>query len=346
MKRAGTAPGTLIHLGEKKQDIITISVIDYTKSALEERECDSIEESFPYKDKKSISWINVDGLHDLTVFEKVGAHFGIHRLVLEDCLNTRQRPKMDDHDSYIFVVLKMLYLDPERRSLQQEQVSVLFTEDLVLTFQEQEGDVFSIVRERIRIGKGLIRKAKADYLAYAIVDAVVDNYFLVVDHFNERIEALDAVVVNEPSPEVLQEIYALKREVVTFRKHVAPLREVLRSLSKADPKLVKQETAVYFDDVYDHLLQVLESIDANREVLSGLIDLYISVIGQQTNEVMKVLTLMAAIFIPITFVAGVYGMNFEIIPELQWKYGYVYVWSLMLFIVFGMLIYFKKNRWL
>ncbi len=345
-KHAGTAPGTLMLVGEQKTEAVDISIIDFTASQIDERKVATIEECFEYRDKQSVTWINIDGLHDLTLFEKLGEHFGVDSLVLEDCLNTRQRPKIDDYGTYVFVVMKMLYMNPERTLTEREQVSLLLGENYIISFQERPGDVFSLVRERLRAGRGRIRSRKADYLAYALIDALVDHYFAVLDEFSDRIEELDTKVIEEPTPAVLQEVYLLKREIVHVRRNIAPLREVLSSLHKGDPKLVSQATEKFFADVYDHVLQVVESIDANREILSGLIDLYLSSASNRTNDIMKVLTIMAAIFIPITFIAGVYGMNFEVIPELKWKYGYFYVWSVMLGLVLAMLLYFKKKKWM
>jgi magnesium transporter len=334
-------------LGEQRAESVKITVIDYSESDVEEKELQSIGETSQYQQSENrVSWINIDGLHDVELFEKIGKQFGIHSLTLEDCLNTRQRPKMDEHGDYLFVVMKMLYVKSDADQIEKEQVSLILGANYIISFQEREGDVFSIIRERIRNGKGRIRKAKSDYLAYAIIDAVVDNYFVVLDGFNEKIDALDLKVIDEPSPEVLQEIYFLKREIVTIRKSVVPLRDVLSRLAKGDPELIDPSTEVYLGDVFDHLLQVIESIDANREILSGLIDLYLSSVSNRTNEIMKVLTIMAAIFIPITFVAGVYGMNFEVIPELKWKYGYAFVWAVIFSITGGMLIYFKRRKWI
>lgn len=344
--RAGAAPGTLIHLGERKVDSVRITLIDYSEDALEERELQSINECKAYLDKNSISWINIDGLHDVELFEKVGELFGVHPLILEDCLNTRQRPRLDDQEDYLFVALKMLSVQSSSSLVEREQISLIVGNNFVLSFQEREGDVFTAVRERIRSGKGRIRKAKADYLAYALVDAIVDHYFIVIDEFNEQIDLLDTKVLDEPTPELLQQVYSLKREIVNVRRGVTPLREVLSRLYKGDPNLVSDSTQIYFGDVLDHLLQVVESIDASREILSGLIDIYLSSVSNRTNDIMKVLTIMAAIFIPITFIAGVYGMNFERIPELEWEFGYLYVWAVMISVVGGMLLYFKKREWL
>jgi len=345
-KQVGASPGTLVHVGEQKAETANITILDYSEAQFEEKQFTDAKDSFPFKDRPSVSWINLDGLHNVNLIEDLGQHFGIHSLVLEDCLDTTHRPKLDDYDSYLFVVLKMLYLNSDKSRIEDEQISLILGQNFVISLQEKAGDVFTSVRERIRAGKGRIRKAKADYLMYTLIDAVVDNYFVVVDELNEKIDQLDTEVIENPSPETLQNIYHLKRRVVEIRKSVSPLRDVISRLQKGDPELLDESTEIYFGDVFDHILQVIESIDADREILSGLIDLYLSSVSNRTNEVMKVLTIMATIFIPLTFIVGVYGMNFEYMPELKWHYAYPLVWLIMLIIAAFMLFFFRKRRWI
>ena len=345
-KRAGSAPGTLIHVGQQKVDAVKLSLITYSEAAIHEHAIHSLTEVKQKRTGSPFCWINIDGLHDIRAIEEIGTEFSIHPLVLEDCLNTRQRPKIDDHEQYLFIVLKMFRFNKETAEVEEEQISYLLGSDYVISLQEREGDVFTPVRERLRTGKGRLRKAGPAYLFYTLLDAVVDNYFYVIDALNERIETLDAEVITNPRPSTLQNIYILKQEVLNLRKNIAPLREVLSKLLKEPHVLIDNATKIYFSDVFDHFLQVLESIDTQRELLSGLIDLYMTSISNRTNEIMKVLTLMAAIFIPITFVAGVYGMNFQRMPELEWEYGYLFAWTIMLSIVAGMLIFFRNKNWL
>jgi magnesium transporter len=345
-KKAGLAPGTLIHVGQQRVSKAKISLIEYSGTKFEEKELEGINKSLSESNKETISWINIDGVHDVSIFEDIGQAFGIHPLVLEDCLNTDQRPKLDEYEEYLFVVIKMLYLGSTKPLIEQEQISLIVGRNFVFSFQEKEGDVFSAVRERIRMDRGRIRKAGSDYLAYALIDAVVDHYFIVADELTDRIGALDAQVLSEPSPDVLQKLHHLKREILGIRKNIAPLREVVSRLYKGDIDLVNDSTEIYFGDIFDHILQVIESVDSHREMLSNLIDLYLSYVSNRTNETMKILTIMTAIFIPISFVAGLYGMNFEIMPELKWKYGYVCVLGLMISIVSSMLLFFRKKKWI
>ncbi len=345
-KKIGLPPGTLIHIGEKKIDKPRIRVIDYDSVQLEEREAETIEECFPYRDKLTVSWINIDGLHDVGVIEKVGNHFGLHPLLLEDILNTEQRPKLEDYGDYLFIVLKMLYYEEEENKIRAEQLSLILGPNIVISFQERVGDAFNPVRERIRNGKGRIRKVGVDYLAYALVDAIVDNYFIILEKFGERIEELEEELVTDPTEKTLQEIHELKREMVFLRKSVWPLRELISGLERGESSLVHESTRIYLRDVYDHTIQVVDTIETFRDMLSGMLDIYLSSTSNKMNEVMKVLTIIATIFIPLTFVAGIYGMNFEGMPELSWHWGYPIVLLSMFVIVALMLIYFRRKRWL
>jgi len=345
-KTRGLPPGSLVHIGEKKTEKIKISIIDYSANKFEEKEIKNVEECFSLKRKPSVSWINIDGLHEIDVIEKIGHCFDIHPLVLEDILDTDQRPKMEEFDKYIFLVLKMLYNDNKTHEIRSEQVSLIFGPNFVISFQETIGDVFDSVRERIRKNKGRIRKMGSDYLAYALIDAIVDNYFSILEKIGERVEDMEQDVVSKPEPEILQKIYNLKREMIYLRKSVWPIRELINNLLREESRLIKKNTHIFLRDLYDHTIQVIETIETFRDMITGMLDIYMSSISNKMNEVMKVLTIFAAIFIPLTFIAGVYGMNFENMPELGWSFGYFMVLIIMLLVGILLLGFFKHKKWL
>ncbi len=345
-KKSGLPPGALVHIGEKKTDEIKITVMDYNEAGFQEERFKSIEACFVFKDKPSVTWINVEGLHDVGNIQKLGDCYGFHPLVLEDILNTDQRPKIEDFDNYIYVVLKMLHNGKSAQTV-TEQISLVLGPNYVISFQEGiEGDVFNPIRERIRTGKGRIRSMGADYLAYSLIDAVVDNYFVIIEKMGERIEELEDELVENPAAKPLHEIYELKREMIFLRKAVWPLREVVSSLGRGDSPLVHDSTRIYLRDVYDHTIQVIDAIETSRDMLAGMLDIYLSSMSNKMNEIMKFLTIIGTIFIPLTFIAGVYGMNFEFMPELKWRWGYFVLLGAMLGVGISMLLYFKKKKWL
>jgi magnesium transporter len=345
-KKAGLSPGTLVHVGEKKIDKARITLISYDAKRLEEKEFQRIEEAFPHKETPPVSWINIDGLHEVEVIGKIGTHFDIHPLTMEDIVNTGQRPKVEDFEDYIYLVFKMLKFDEKTGHLSSEQVSLILGPHYLISFQETEGDVFDIVRGRIRKGRVHIRKSGPDYLAYALIDAVVDHYFLILEKMGERIEHFEERLHGQPTPEILQAIYDLKRELIYFRKQVWPIREVLSTWQKTESAIVQEANKVFIRDVYDHTIQVIDTIESFRDIISGLMDLYLSTVSNKMNEDMKVLTIMATIFIPLTFVAGIYGMNFKYMPELEWKWSYPVLLVLLIVIFSGMMFYFKRKKWL
>lgn len=313
---------------------------------MEEKEAKEVEECFPFKDKPTVTWINIDGIQRIDVIEKIGKHFNLHPLALEDIVNTGQRPKMEDFVDYIFVVLKMLHYDEKESETKAEQLSLILGPNWVISFQENEGDVFDPIRERIRADKGRIRKMGADYLVYALIDAVVDNYFIILEKIGEKIEEIEDELVANPAPETLQAIHNLKRQMIFLRKSVWPLREVISRLERWESQLINKSTDIYLRDVYDHTIQVIDAIETFRDMLSGMLDIYLSSVSNRMNEVMKVLTIIATIFIPLTLVAGLYGMNFRYMPELEWPWGYPLVLFVMFVIGVLMLIYFRKKKWL
>ncbi len=338
-------PGSLVYIGDKKDEKTEISIIDYTNKDLKELECKKIEECFKYKTKRSVTWINIDGISDTETISKIGKNFDLHPLVLEDILNTDQRPKIEDYDDYIFIVLKMLRHD-ENNKLSIEQISFILTRNVVISFQETKGDVFNAIRERIRKNKGRIRKMGADYLIYSLIDSIVDNYFLILEKVSEKIEIIEDKLIENPEPELVQEIHKLKREMIFVRKSIWPLREIINSLLREESKLIRKTTNVFLKDLYDHTIQIIDTAETFRDMISGMLDIYMSSISNKMNEVMKVLTIFAAIFIPLTFIAGVYGMNFSVMPELNWNWGYPMALIIMISVATIMLIYFKRKKWL
>jgi magnesium transporter len=346
-RKAGLPPGSLVHIGEKKAERTRITIIDYDAETFREKEAKSVEECFSFKETATVTWINIDGVHDSELVGKLGTHFGVHPLILEDIMTTAQRPKMEDMGEYIYVVLRMLSSEKGKDGVVSEQVSLILGSNFVISFQESPGgDVFDPVRDRIRTGKGRLRKQGPDYLAYALLDAIVDNYFLVLEKLGERVEGLEEELITEPGQETLHEMHALKREMIYVRRSVWPLREVVSGLERVESPLIKQSTGIFLRDVYDHTIQVIDTVETYRDMLSGMLDIYLSSVSNRMNQVMKVLTIIATIFIPLTFIAGVYGMNFKFMPEIEWRWGYFVVVGIMLAIGLLMVIFFKRKRWM
>ena len=344
-KKVGLPPGTLIYTG-KKSGGVRISLIDFDESQIKEKVIKTIKECASFRDKSSVTWINIDGIHKSDVIQETGECFNLHPLILEDIMNVEQRPMIEDFEDYLFVVLKMVYHDETVRHSKVEHVSFVLGSHYLISFQEEEGDVFNIIRNRIREGKGRIRKMGCDYLLYSLIDAIVDGYFTVLERIGEKIEDIEEEVIRYPTPKTLQTIYGVKRELIFLRKSVWPLREVVNKLEKCESSLIKEDTERYFRDVYDHSIQVAETIESFRDMNSGMLDIYLSSVSNRMNEVMKVLTIIATIFIPLTFIAGIYGMNFQNMPELEWNWGYFLVLLIMLFIGIIMIIYFRRKKWL
>ena len=345
-KKAGLPPGSLIHIGEKRIEKTKITLFDYDELHFQEKEIRKVDECLEFKTKPTITWINVEGIHEIDILEKLGNYYEIHSLALEDILNTDQRPKTDDFDGNIFIVLKMLSYNDKSKEVITEQVSFILGSSFLISFQEGiEGDVFNPVRERLRTNKGRIRKSGADYLTYSLLDAIVDNYFIVLEKLGEKIEFLQEELIKNLTPKTLHEIHELKRELIFLRKSIWPLREVISALQRQESILIKDTTRIYLRDVYDHAIQVMDSIETFREMISAMIEIYLSNLNNRINSVMKVLTVIATIFMPPTFIVGIYGMNFKYMPELDWKYGYPTVLLLMLFIAVTMLVIFKKKKW-
>jgi len=350
-KKSGLHPGSVVYVGDPRTEPVTIDIMDYDDTNLREIRVKSVEECFPFRESSTITWINVNGIHDVSIIEKLGTHFGLHPLVMEDIANTGQRPKLEDSDKYTFLVVKMLYNGTAGDRLKSEQVSIVFGQNFVITFQEREGDVFSSVRDRIRRTVPRVRFLGSDYLAYALIDAVVDHYFVVLEEIGERLEALEDQLVTQPEPENLSIIHDLKRELVFMRRGVWPLREVIGGFDRLDTGAIHDFTRPYLRDLYEHTIQVIDTVETFRDMTSGLLDIYLSSISNRMNEVMKVLTIIATIFIPLGFLAGVYGMNFNTdspfnLPELNLQYGYPLFWVAVLIVAGGLVWFFRRKRWL
>jgi magnesium transporter len=345
-EKAGLPPGTLMYVGEEKAGKPRITIMDYDAAGFLEKEVSSVEECFPFKETSTVTWINVDGVHDAAVIEKLGARFDLHPLVLEDIMATTQRPKVEDLGNAVYVVLRMIEYDETSGGTSADQLSLILGRNYVLTFQETPGDCLDPVRARIRGGKGRIRKMGPDYLAYAVIDAVVDNYFFVLEKLGERIDTLEEQLIAEPRRELLGEIHALKREMIELRKSVWPLREVVSGLERSESPLIGKSTDVFLRDLYDHAIQVIDTVESFREMLSSMVETYLSSLSNRMNEIMKVLTIISTIFIPITFLVGLYGMNFVNFPEIRWRWGYAFVWLLIIASVAGMFAFFRRKKWL
>ncbi|MCG3775409.1 MAG: Cobalt/magnesium transport protein CorA [Nitrospira sp.] len=343
-RKTGLPPGTLVHIGENKQAKVTILAFNYAGSRCDERQDLSVDELAPPTDE-SITWVDVWGVHKMDILESFGKQFKLHPLLLEDIANTDQRPKLDDYETCLFLVMKMLSVT-DRQEIVVEQVSLVLGPNFVLSFQENGADVFTSVRDRLRGGKGRLRQSGADYLLHALVDAIVDRYFEVLEVLGEKIEALQDLVVSHPKPETLRQIHALKRQLMFLRRAVWPLREAANNLSRSESPFLQETTKIFFRDAYDHVVQIVDTIETLREMVSAGLDIYMSSITYRSNAVMKVLTIITTIFMPLTFIVGIYGMNFEYMPELKWEWGYPLVLGLMVAIVIAMLGFFKGKKWI
>ena len=344
-QKAGLAPGALIYTGDKRREKAKITLFSYDENSFQEQQSETVDEFLIYKDRPGVVWINVDGLHQVEVVEKVGKSFGLHPLLLEDILDTGHRPKMEDLGELIFVTLKMLSYDSDTNKVDREQISLVLGPNYVLSFKERENEIFDPLKERIRNGLGRWRNMEADYLFYALLDSIVDNYFVVLEDLGERIEILEESLVTNPSPDTLNSIQNLKTGMIHLARSVWPLREIIAGLDRGESPLIKKSTGIYLRDVYDHTIQVIDTVETYRDMITGMLDIYLSSINNRISEVMKVLTMIATIFIPLTFIVGVYGMNFSNMPELGWRWGYPVVWLIMAVIGVLMVIYFKKKKW-
>lgn len=342
----GLAPGSLVFIGSKKVDNVRIRVIDYDNSKLNEDALQDVSEGKDYLETNTVSWINIDGVHDDKVIQKVGDLFELHPLLLEDIMNTGQRPKFEEFDNCLFIVSKMLRYDKEKKRVVSEQLSMVIGKNFLLTFQEQPGDVFEPVRDRIRKQKGRIRGTGIDYLAYALLDTVVDNYISIIERLGEKIEDIEDEVLIDPQQSSVEKITSYKSEMNYLRKTIRPLKDAIMQLLRVDSDFIKNDTLQFLKDLFDLITHATEIIDTYREMLSDQLNIYNSSMSNKMNEIMKVLTIFAAIFIPLTFIAGIYGTNFEYLPELHFKYSYFIFWGVMIVVAVTLLIFFKRKKWL
>ncbi len=345
-KGVGLAPGSLVYVGEHRKEPPRITVIDYGEETFEERQGVDVEECARFRESATVTWINVDGIHDVGIVARLGSLFDIHPLTLEDIVHAAQRPRFEDLDAYLYVVLTMIRPSEDRCEIISEQVSLIVGSNFVISFQEAPGDLFEPVRQRIRTGAGRIRKMGPDYMAYALLDAIVDGYFPVLELIGEEIEITEDALVSEPTTETLQTIHRLRNEMIFLRRAIWPLREAIAAMEREESPLIQQGTQRFLRDVNDHVVRSLDIIESYREMITGMLDIYLSSVSNRMNEVMKVLTIIATIFIPLTFIAGIYGMNFQYMPELGWRWGYPAVLFLMLVVGVSMGAYFKRRKWL
>ena len=352
-KSIGQAPGTLQYVGEKRLDEIKITIHDYDEDHAKTLEITDIEECRPYLENPSNTWIRVWGLHDIEKLKSIWSYFDLHPLVQEDIVNTHQRPKAEEYEDNIFFVLRMLkYNEQDPSVLDSEQISIVLGENYVLSFQESDVPHFAPVLQRLQIVGSRLRRLGPDYLAYALIDTVVDNYFNVLDQMGEQMESTEEELLTDPTAETFHRIHVLRREAVFFRKSIWPLRDTINSVLRDQSKFIDESINVYLRDVYDHMVQIIDNIENYRDMIMGMHDMYMTHISNKMNEVMKVLTIIATIFIPLTFVAGIYGMNFDPeaspynMPELSWYYGYPAFWVVMIVIATSLVLYFKRKDWL
>ena len=345
-RKIGLPPGSLIYTGRKKIDKLHLSIIDYGPDHVDVTESHEIESCFPFYKTPTTTWITITGLHETEKIESLSSHFGIHPLVSEDILNIHQRPKVDFFDDYIFITLKIVNFKTDIRRIGIDQVSLILGKGYVIQFQEEPETLFDALKSRILENKGRIRRMNSDYLLFAILDIIIDHYFLNLEAISDHIELIEEQLMTDPANDTLNEIYRLKQEILFLRRSVWPLRESVSKLERSETSLISEKIVPYLRDLYDHTVQVIDSVETHRDLLSGMLDLYLSSVSNKMNQVMKMLTIIATIFIPLTFIVGIYGMNFENMPELDWHYAYYVVLGFMFAVAVGMLFWFRKKRWL
>lgn len=351
-KKPGAAPGTAIHVGEQRVEDVSITIIDYSEDHVDTITIESINDSKPYLENPSKTWIKVEGLHDVEKLKSIWSYFDLHPLIQEDIVNTHQRPKVEQYENCIFMVMRMLQYSDKHQDVDSEQVSIILGPNYVLSFQETDRPIFNPVIERLTIPKGRIRTLGPDYLAYTLIDNVTDHYFSLLNSLGEQLEMTEDELMEDPDEDTFQKIHNLRKQVIFTRKSVWPTRDMLNAIIRDESELINKTTKIYIRDVYDHTVQIIDNIENYRDMIIGMHDMYMSHVGNKMNEVMKVLTIIATIFIPLTFIAGIYGMNFNTeispynLPELSWYYGYPIIWGVMIVVATLMVIYFKRKDWL
>lgn len=351
VKKPGAAPGTVEHVGTKRVEKITITVHDYDQDHVNTIPIESIEDCKPYLKNPSKTWIKVEGLHDVEKLKSIWSYFDLHPLIQEDIVNTNQRPKVEQHENCIFFVMRMLYYTPDQQSIDNEQISIILGKNFVLSFQETDRPLFNPVVDRLNTSKSRIRNMDVDYLAYALMDTVTDHYFSLLDTQVDQMEQIDEELLDDPDESTFQKIHSLRKEIVFTRKSIWPTRDMLNSVIRDESEFIEESTKIYIRDVYDHMVQIIDNVENYRDMILGMHDMYMSHVSNKMNEVMKVLTIIATIFIPLTFIAGLYGMNFNPeaspynMPELNWYWGYPAFWVVMIIVATIMITYFKKKDW-
>lgn len=345
-KKPGLSPGTLIHVGEKSIGAVSISLIDYDAHKLVEKKDATLKECLISLNSPSLTWINISGIHDSRTIETIGRHFGLHPLLLEDIMSSGQQSKLDNYKDTIYIVVRQLIYNNKKQDVEDEQVSIILGKNFVISFLESHNNVFAPIYERLQNPKGRMRQRGSDYLCYALVDCLVDNYFLILEKVDDKLESLEGELFHNSTADTLKKMHHVKRELILLRKAVWPMREVISSFRRIDSPLIQDSTKLYIQDIYDHTIQAIDTIESLRDITSGMLDIYLSNLSQRMNEIMKVLTIVATIFVPLTFIASLYGMNFKHIPELDWEWGYYATLATMITIFFAMLYYFKRKQWL
>lgn len=343
--KAGMAPGTLLHIGEHLQQKIRLSYVEYDEQNFIEEDDVTDEICLKRIETPLMTWIEVHGVSDPSVISSIGSHFRLHSLILEDVLNTTQRAKLDTYQDQVFIVCRLLRYDELEHGLKDEQVSIVFGPNYLISFLEKDEDIFKPIKERIRQGNNRLRREGSDYLAYALLDLVVDQYFVVLEKVDIDLDKLEDELTHFPQPGTVKKMRKAKREMIFLRKSIWPMRDVISRFQRIDPPLVTSSLQVYLRDVYDHIVQTIDIIEGFRDVVAGMMDVYLSNINIRTNEIMKVLTIVSTIFVPLTFISSVYGMNFEFMPELHYKYGYPLTLFLLLSVAGCMLYFFHRKKW-
>ncbi len=344
--REGTVHGAVEYIGKPREGKIKIDLLEYDESTVKETEIGSLKNLKDHLNSPMKKWIRVTGVHDAKLLGEIGEIFKINAIDIEDIANTTQRPGIEERENYIFLEFVLLQLDPQTHDVINEQVAIILGRDYVITFHETSPDVFKSLYNRILTSKGNIRKLHSDYLVFALTDIIIDQYFLLLEDIGETVEDIEDELVTSPSGSNQEAIYKLKRRLIYVKKTIWPAREVLSSLQRSDHVLIDDSTRIYFRNIYDHTVQVIETLESLRDIMAGMMDLYLSSVSNRMNEIMKVLTVFASIFIPLTFLAGVYGMNFKNFPELEWKYGYFTFWGICVVASIAMLLYFRRKKWL
>lgn len=345
-RKAGLPEGEIVHVGEIHETDTRLTVLDYNRDALQVHEISSIDELLPYKTHNTVSWVIVEGLAEVDLIQGLGQLFDVHPLVLEDIVSTHQRPKLDEFEDYLYLVLKRLEVEEGDFRVSQEQVSLLLFENILFTFKEKRDELFVPVINRLRAEKGRLRNQTTDYLAYVVLDTIVDGYFAVQDSLDTFSDDVEEKLFEQPEPALLNRIQRAKRELIFVRKSLSPLREMLAALERSDSPLLSEKTHIYLRDVYDHTIRVIETVDSYRDLITGMLEIYLSSVSNRLNEVMKVLTVFSTIFIPLTFITGIYGMNFQDMPELKWAWSYPIIWLVFIAVTGSLLYFFRRKKWL